>query len=152
MHIDSHDHPRTLRFAGALIMGAFVVVGYTSSASGQGKPTAVRPAIAKSTSSKVVTDTQPKTKVEVALWPVASPTPLPGAILPAKRIVAFYGNPLSKRMGILGEYEVDDMLARLDREVARWNKADPAHPVQPALHLIAVVAQGDPGKSGKWRM
>ena len=86
-------------------------------------------------------------------WPVASaPAPLPGSILPAKRIVAYYGNPLSKRMGVLGEYPVDEMLARLDREVARWNKADPSHPVQPALHLIAVVAQGDPGKSGKWRM
>ena len=39
-----------------------------------------------------------------SLWPVKGPTPLPGSILPAKRIVAFYGNPLSKRMGILGEY------------------------------------------------
>jgi hypothetical protein len=55
-------------------------------------------------------------------------------------------------MGVLGEYPADEMLARLDREVARWNRADPAHPVQPALHLIAVVAQGDPGKSGKYRM
>lgn len=88
-----------------------------------------------------------------AKWPVAgAPAPLPGSILPAKRIVAYYGNPLSKRMGVLGEYPVDEMLGRLDREVARWNKADPSHPVQPALHLIAVVAQGDPGKSGKWRM
>src|SRR5690349_16214454 len=40
---------------------------------------------------------------QAAKWP-ASPTPLPGAILPSKRIVAFYGNPLSKRMGVLGEY------------------------------------------------
>jgi len=86
------------------------------------------------------------------LWPVKMPAPLPGAILPAKRIVAYYGNPLSKRMGVLGEYPVDDMLARLDREVARWNKADPSHPAQPALHLIAVVAQADPGRSGKYRM
>lgn len=85
-------------------------------------------------------------------WPVKGPAPLPGAILPAKRVVAYYGNPLSKRMGVLGQYPVDDMLARLDREVARWNKADPSTPVQPALHLIAVVAQGDPGPSGKWRL
>ena len=28
----------------------------------------------------------------------------------------------------------------------------PCHPVQPALHLIAVVAQGEPGKAGKYRM
>jgi hypothetical protein len=85
-------------------------------------------------------------------WPVKGPAPLPGSILPAKRVVAYYGNPLSKRMGVLGEYPVDDMLARLDREVARWNKADPSTPVQPALHLIAVVAQGDSGTSGKWRL
>jgi len=72
-------------------------------------------------------------------------------VLPAKRIVAYYGNPLSKRMGVLGEYPVDEMLAKLDREVAAWNAADPAHPVQPALHLIAAVAQGAPGKDGTYR-
>jgi hypothetical protein len=77
---------------------------------------------------------------------------LPGAILPNKRIVAFYGNPLSKKMGILGELPSDEMLARLDREVAAWNSADSATPVQPALHLIAVVAQGSPGTAGKYRM
>jgi hypothetical protein len=77
---------------------------------------------------------------------------LPGSILPAKRIVAFYGNPLSKRMGVLGELDTPQMLAKLDREVAAWNAADPEHPVQPALHLIAVVAQSTPGVAGKYRM
>jgi hypothetical protein len=85
-------------------------------------------------------------------WPVKYPTPLAGSILPAKRIVAYYGNPLSKRMGALGEYQKDDMLQRLKRETARWQAADPSHPVQPALHLIAVVAQGEPGKAGMYRM
>jgi hypothetical protein len=85
-------------------------------------------------------------------WPVSGPAPLPGAILPARRIVAFYGNPLSKHMGVLGEYPVDDMLARLDREVKRWQDADPSTPVQPALHLIAVVAQGYPGRDGMYRL
>ena len=85
-------------------------------------------------------------------WPVANaPAPIAGAILPAKRIVAFYGNPLSKRMGILGEVDSAKMLAKLDSEVVAWNKADPDHPVQPALHLIAVVAAADPGPSGKYR-
>ena len=79
------------------------------------------------------------------------PAPLPGSILPAKRIIAFYGNPLSKRMGILGEFETEDMLARLDREVAEWNRLDPQHPVQPALHLIAVVANPTPGRDGMYR-
>lgn len=83
-------------------------------------------------------------------WPTP-PTPLPGSIIPARRIVAFYGNPLSRRMGILAEKPVDSMLARLDREVALWTAADTTTPVQPALHLIAVVAQGAPGKDGKYR-
>ena len=85
-------------------------------------------------------------------WPVPCPAPLPGAILPSKRIVAYYGNPLSKKMGALGEFPKDEMLRRLKIEVAKWQAADPATPVQPALHLIAVVAQGAPGKDGKYRM
>ena len=52
--------------------------------------------------------------------------PLPGSILPEKRIVAYYGNPLSKTMGALGEFKKDDMLRRLKDEVVRWEKADPA--------------------------
>jgi len=85
-------------------------------------------------------------------WPVVCAEPLPGAILPAKRIVAYYGNPLSRRMGALGEFDKDEMLRRLHAEVLHWEQADPGKPVQPALHLIAVVAQGEPGKTGKYRM
>ena len=84
-------------------------------------------------------------------WPVEK-DPLSGAVLPAKRIVAFYGNPLSKKMGVLGEYPVDQMLGKLDQAVAEWKKADPTTPVQPALHLIAVVAQGAPGRDGMYRL
>jgi len=85
-------------------------------------------------------------------WPVKYPAALPGSILPEKRIVAYYGNPLSKRMGALGEYEKGDMIRRLKAESKRWVDADPSLPVQPALHLIAVVAQSEPGKAGKYRM
>lgn len=87
-----------------------------------------------------------------SLWPPKMPAPLPGSILPNKRIIAYYGNPLSRRMGILGEFDQPEMLRRLDTEVAAWNRLDPAHPVQPALHLIAVVAQGAPGRDGKYRL
>jgi hypothetical protein len=85
------------------------------------------------------------------VWPVKGPAPLPGSLLPDKRIVAFYGNPLSKRMGILGELSPEHMLAKLDTVVASWRDADPATPVQPALHLIAVVAQASAGRDGKYR-
>lgn len=85
-------------------------------------------------------------------WPVKNaPYPLPGAILPYKRVVAYYGNLYSKRMGILGELPPKEMLAKLKGECKAWEKADPTTPVQPALHYIAVVAQGDGGKDGKYR-
>lgn len=77
---------------------------------------------------------------------------MPGSILPYKRIVAFYGNPLSKRMGILGELPEEQMLAKLDEEVRNWQRADTTTPVQPALHLVAVTAQGKPGRDGKYRL
>jgi len=85
-------------------------------------------------------------------WPVKNaPYPLPGAILPFKRVVAYYGNLYSKKMGILGELPPNQMLARLHQAVQEWQKADPSTPVQPALHYIAVVASGDPGKDHMYR-
>jgi hypothetical protein len=85
------------------------------------------------------------------VWPVTPPPLLPGSILPAQRILAFYGNPLSKRMGILGQVAPDSMLALLRHEAERWSAADPLVPVQPALQLIAVVAQADSGRDGMYR-
>jgi hypothetical protein len=40
----------------------------------------------------------------------------------------------------------------LKAEVARWEAADPETPVVPALHYIAVTAQGSTGKAGKYRL
>ena len=85
-------------------------------------------------------------------WPVKNqPYPLPGAILPFKRIVSFYGNLYSKKMGALGEYAPKEMWQLLNSEVRNWEKADSITPVQPALHYIAIVAQGEAGKDGKYR-
>lgn len=86
-----------------------------------------------------------------ALWPVKGPDPLPGSLLPHNRIVAYYGNPLSRRMGILGQIAPDSMLARLDREVRAYSAADPSTSVIPALDLIVTVAQAGAGTDGKYR-
>jgi hypothetical protein len=75
---------------------------------------------------------------------------LAGNVLPNKRIVAFYGNLYSRKMGILGEYPPKEMWERLNTEVKAWEKVDPSTPVQPAIHYIAAVAQGIPMKDGKY--
>ena len=83
--------------------------------------------------------------------PVKTDYPRDGAILPFKRVVAYYGNLYSTKMGALGQYPEEEMLSRLAIEVKKWEMADPQTPVQPALHYIAVVAQGGAGQDGKYR-
>jgi hypothetical protein len=85
-------------------------------------------------------------------WKNKAPYPLPGAILPYKRVIAFYGNLYSKRMGILGELPKDQMLQKLQQEAAQWELADKGTPSIPALHYIAITAQGQPGKNNKYRL
>ncbi|WBA41391.1 hypothetical protein [Hymenobacter canadensis] len=75
---------------------------------------------------------------------------LPGAILPDNRIVAFYGNPLHKAMGILGALPKDEMLQRLQQQAAQWQQAD-SLPVRRALHMTAIIAQRDSGADGMYR-
>ena len=87
----------------------------------------------------------------VRVWPTL-PTPRPDAILPARRIIAFYGTPRSTRMGILGELPPAQMMARLEQVAAEWTAADPGTPAAPALHLIATVAHAAPGVDGRYRI
>jgi hypothetical protein len=84
-------------------------------------------------------------------WPVKGPYPSPGAVLPFHRVLAYYGNLYSKKMGALGEYPKDEMIAKLKAEIKNWQAADTTLPVIPALHYVAVTAQGAPGKDGKYR-
>ncbi len=81
-------------------------------------------------------------------WPVKTAYPKAGALLPFNRIVAYYGNFYSKGMGVLGEYPEDVMLAKLHTESSRWEAADPATPVIPAIHYIVETAQSSAGKEG----
>jgi hypothetical protein len=74
-----------------------------------------------------------------------------GSLFPGCRVVAYYGNPMSKRMGILGEIKPDSMLERLAKQAAGYAAVDSGRPALPALELIATVAQAGPGKSGLYR-
>jgi hypothetical protein len=107
--------------------------------------------------STATTSTSTATTTDAAssqtLWPVTdAPYPLPGALLPFNRIIAYYGNFYSKGMGVLGEYPAEEMLTKLKNEVAKWEAADPETPVIPAIHYIDVTAQGSPGADGKYRL
>jgi hypothetical protein len=85
------------------------------------------------------------------LWPAKAPYPLAGALLPFHRIVAYYGNFYSTKMGILGQNPPAIMIPQLQAEVAKWNAADPSTPAVPAIDYIVVTAQGSAGADGKYR-
>jgi hypothetical protein len=86
------------------------------------------------------------------LWPVHAAYPDAGALLPFKRIVAYYGNYYSPRMGILGEYPPDKVVALLKDQAAAYARVDPTTPVILAVDYIVAAAQSAPGRDGKYVM
>lgn len=104
-----------------------------------------RPVEATSTATTTATTTKHY------LWPAkGNPYPLDGAVLPFNRIIAYYGNFYSTKMGVLGEYPEDQMISMLEGELKKWRVADPNTPVVPAIHYIVTVAQGTAGADGDW--
>ncbi len=88
-----------------------------------------------------------------SLWPVTdAPYPKPGALLPDNRIVAYYGNFYSTKMGILGEFDEGTVLAKLKSEKAAWEAADPSTPVVMAIDYIAITAQGTPQADNTYKL
>lgn len=102
-------------------------------------------------SSPLIYSSTTNVTVQGKLWPPKAPYPNGGAILPFKRILSYYGNFFSRYMGILGEYEPDEVLRRLAATQALWEAADPTTPVQPAIEYIAMVAQAEAGRDGMYR-
>jgi len=86
-----------------------------------------------------------------AAAPMATPEDTSQPLLPTHRILAYYGNPLAKEMGILGELPPDQMLSRLQQQLDAYAAADKSRPVLPALELVTPAAQGWPGEDGLYR-
>ncbi|MCE2757162.1 MAG: hypothetical protein LW706_04300 [Chitinophagaceae bacterium] len=55
-------------------------------------------------------------------WKFKGDFPLAGAWLPQHRVIAYYGNLYSTRMGILGELPKPQMFAKLKGELENWRK------------------------------
>ena len=96
-------------------------------------------------------DSKPTRASRPRFLPDSLPDVAPGSLFPGCRVVSYYGNPLSRRMGILGELKPDEMMARLEKQAAAYAKADSSTHVIPALELIAVVAQAGPGRDSMYR-
>ncbi len=64
------------------------------------------------------------------------------------RLVSFYGNPHSTRMGILGELDPQPFMKKLKAQAQAYSDADPSHPAIPTIELISTIAQRNPGPEG----
>lgn len=124
----------------------------TTTASAMAAPAKVQPPRVESRPVAFTTKAPTLPPCKPSLWPAHAVYPDAGAVLPFKRVVAYYGNFYSTQMGILGEYPPDKVLAMLESAAGAWAVADPTTPVVPALDYIAVSAQGLPGRDGEYRM
>lgn len=73
-----------------------------------------------------------------------------GPVLAKYRLLTYYGNPWAETMGILGEADPATIITKL-RQQADAYAALSNKPVQPALHIVATVAQDVPGDDQKYR-
>jgi hypothetical protein len=72
------------------------------------------------------------------------------AVLDTHLLVTWYGNPWNGRMGILGRLAGRDLAAGLKEQTDAYASVTDKT-LLPAYHLIAVVAQGQPGADGRYR-
>jgi hypothetical protein len=71
------------------------------------------------------------------------------SVFPEHRVVAYYGAPQSRELGALGIGSPRGAARRLAREARRYRRDDRAE--LPALELITVIANADPGDDGMYR-
>jgi hypothetical protein len=82
--------------------------------------------------------------------PPPAELPLGGRrIFPDHRVVGFYGAPQDEELGVLGIGTPDEAARRLIRQARPYDR--PRRPVLPALELITVIANADPGEDGMYR-
>ena len=76
--------------------------------------------------------------------------PVDKEFLSANQVLSYYGNPYVAAMGILGELDPPELVARLKAHAQKYDALNGARGVRPALHLVYATAQKDPGREGAY--
>lgn len=77
-------------------------------------------------------------------WPVKAPYPLTGAILPFNRVVAYYGNLFSTKMGALGEFPKAEMLKKVKGRSGQMVQSRLAYTCYSGIALYCGYCPGQP--------
>ncbi|WGW13035.1 hypothetical protein LWF01_04470 [Saxibacter everestensis] len=94
----------------------------------------------------------PESVVQYRLESAQTGYQLPGGgqtVFPGRRMIALYGHPGTKSMGVLGEQGIDESIARA-KKVAKSYQKHSEEPVVPTFELIATVASAAKGKDGDY--
>ena len=70
-------------------------------------------------------------------------------VFPDRRIIAYYGNPLTGRLGILGETTAERAIERVTERAALYN-AEGLPPALPGFEIIVTVASNEEGDDGNY--
>lgn len=70
------------------------------------------------------------------------------SFLSANQIVSYYGSPYAETLGILGQYEPDEVVRRLKEHATALDELNGIRGVQAALHMVYATAQPRPGENG----
>jgi hypothetical protein len=93
---------------------------------------------------------EPRRTAAAAVPPAPVDLPRGGrSILPEFRVVAYYGAPQSRELGALGIGSPRGAVRRLARQARPYGSK--RRPELPALELITVIANADPGRDGMYR-
>jgi hypothetical protein len=81
----------------------------------------------------------------VAVAETGSQLPGGGQVMfPGRRLVALYGSPEAPSLGVLGQQDLPDAIARA-KQMAAWYEPLSSVPVVPTFEIIATVAEASPG-------
>ena len=72
------------------------------------------------------------------------------SIFAAGQVLSYYGFPGVPTMGILGEFDANEVMRQATAQAAAYDALNGQQTVTPALHLITTVAQADPGWDGTY--
>ena len=79
----------------------------------------------------------------------AGPAPAPSTIA-GKRLIAYYGVPIGRGLGILGANEVQTTLALLREQAEAYRQVDPCVEIVHVFHTVVTIADAHPGEDGDY--
>jgi hypothetical protein len=78
------------------------------------------------------------------------PEVLGPSLLDGYQVIAYYGNPQTPLMGIVGAYTPERLADLLAAHAERYDDLNGPFDVLPAFHLVYAVAQGQPTENGRY--